>query len=207
MDTLDLTKKYKNYYSAKTKPELVSIETAKFLSITGKGDPAEKNYSDKIQALYSTAYAINFIFKQKGKEFTVANLECLWWFDEKRFIVHSLEDAPKKVPRKDWEYRLLIRIPDFVTTEEVQQGIQATISTTQVQLANEIELYEMTEGKSVQMLHVGPFEQEPETLSQMNKFMQANGLHKNGLHHEIYLSDYTKVSPEKFKTILREPVK
>ena len=199
MDTLDLTKKYKNYYSAKAKPELLNIETAKFLSITGKGDPSEKNYSDKIQALYSTTYAIKSILEQQDKDFAVANLECLWWFDEKKFSVHSLEDAPKKVPRKDWEYRLLIRIPDFITSEDVQQAIQPTISTTQIKLANEIELYEMTEGKSVQMLHVGPFEKEPETLGQMNKFMQANGLHKNGLHHEIYLSDFTKSSPRNSK--------
>ena len=98
-------------------------------------------------------------------------------------------------------------MPDFVKREEVENAIKAVLEKKQLFLAQEVELYEMNEGKAVQMLHKGPFNKEPETLEQMNKFMQANNFHKNGLHHEIYLSDFRKTSPDKLKTILREPVK
>lgn len=80
---LDLSKKYKAYFTAKTKPEIAKIEPAQFLSLTGKGDPSDKAYSDKIQALFTTAYAVKFISKQVSKDFTVSKLECLWWYDEK----------------------------------------------------------------------------------------------------------------------------
>jgi hypothetical protein len=102
MDKLDLTKKYKSYYTAKTKPELVEIEKARFLSITGKGDPSEKAFAGKIQALYATAYTIKFMLKEKGKDFTVAKLEGLWWFDHKKYGGFSMDEAPKKIPRSEW---------------------------------------------------------------------------------------------------------
>ncbi|HYG37647.1 MAG TPA: GyrI-like domain-containing protein [Cytophagales bacterium] len=207
MDKVDLTKKYKSYFRAKAKPELVEIEEAQFLSILGKGDPSSKEFSDKIQALYSTAYAIKFVLKSKDQDFTVSKLEGLWWFDDEKYSGITISEAPVKVPRSEWEYRLLIRMPDFVTNKEVQEGIQTVLAKKQLQLANHIEFYKMREGKSVQMLHIGPFDKEPETLSQMNEFMKANNFAKNGLHHEIYLSDFNKTPAEKLKTILREPVK
>lgn len=207
MDKVDLTKKYKSYFRAKAKPELVEIEEAQFLSILGKGDPSSKEFSDKIQALYSTAYTIKFILKSKDQDFTVSKLEGLWWFDDEKYSGITISEAPVKVPRSEWEYRLLIRMPDFVTNKEVQEGIQTVLAKKQLQLANHIEFYKMREGKSVQMLHIGPFDKEPETLNQMNEFMKANNFAKNGLHHEIYLSDFNKTPAEKLKTILREPVK
>ena len=206
MEKLDLTKKYRQYFAAKAKPELVEIEPAHFLSIAGKGNPSEKGFSDKVQALYATAYAIKFIFKSLNKDFIVSKLEGLWWFEEQRFKGLSIAEAPKKVPRSEWEYRLLIRMPDFVTQGEVSTAIQTVLTKKKLTLANNIELYKMHEGTSVQMLHTGPFDKEPETLQQMSEFMKSNHLQKNGLHHEIYLSDFNKTAPAKLKTILREPV-
>lgn len=206
MEKLDLTKKYKHYYTARTKPEVVDIEPAQYLSITGKGDPSDLPFADNIQALYATAYAVKFIYKGLDQDFTVPKLEGLWWFDTRRFGASSIAEAPKHIPRSEWEYRLLIRMPDYVTRQAVQKGIETVIIKKQLSLADKIELYEMTEGKCVQMLHLGPFATEPETLEQMHAFIQSQKFAKNGLHHEIYLSDFNKTAPDKLKTILREPV-
>ncbi len=128
MSKLDLTKNYKAYYTAKTKPELDNIEPAQFLSITGKGDPSGKDFSHKIQVLYTVAYAIKFIFKPQDKDFTVAKLEAIWWFDEKKFGQPSMAEAPIKIPRSEWEYRLLIRLPYFVSEKEVAEAKQIVLS-------------------------------------------------------------------------------
>ena len=207
MEKLDLSKKYKTYFTAKTKPEIVEIEPAQFISIAGKGDPSDKLFADKIEALYSTAYTLKFTYKAKGKDFGVSKLEGLWWFDEKKFAGKTIVNASVEVPRSEWEYRLLIMLPDFINNHhDLEKAKETIIAKKGIQLVRQIEYFTMNEGKSVQMLHVGPFSAEPETLQQIGNFMGANKLNRNGLHHEIYLSDFRKTSPEKLKTILREPV-
>ncbi|MCD6066049.1 MAG: hypothetical protein K0S33_875 [Bacteroidetes bacterium] len=207
MEKLNLAKQYKSYYSAKTKPELVEIESAQFLSITGKGDPSGPDFAACVEALYGTAYTIKFMFKAREKDFVVPALEGLWWFDEKKYSDLSMSEAPVKVPRSEWKYRLLIRLPDYVGKNETEQGIKTAFAKKKSEHIRKVEIHRMQEGKCVQMLHVGPFDREPETLEIMNGFISSNGFQQNGLHHEIYLSDFRKTVPEKLKTILREPVK
>ncbi len=207
MEKLDLTKEYKKYYTAKTKPETVTIDTAQYLSITGKGDPSDKLFAENIEALYSVAYTIKFSFKALNKDFVVAKLEGLWWFDDKKYKNISISDSPKLIPRSEWEYRLLIRLPEFVSKADIDSAIKIVLEKKWIQKAKLIELFKMKEGKVVQMLHVGPFDKEPETLLVMTEFIKENKFLKNGLHHEIYLSDFRKTEPAKLKTILREPVK
>lgn len=207
MDKLNLTKKYKTYFTARTKPELVHIEPARFISIRGKGDPNEQPFAERIEALYSTAYTLKFAYKAKNRDFVVSKLEGLWWFDEKRFANKNIDSSPVEVPRSEWEYRLMIRMPDLITTEDLDQAIETVVVRKDIQLAREIEYFTMHEGKSVQMLHVGPFSTEPETLQQIGAFIEHHQLARNGVHHEIYLSDFRRTAPDKLKTILREPVK
>lgn len=207
MTKLDLTKEHKAYYTATSKPELLTIGKAQFLSIPGKGDPSGQTYADKLQALYSVAYAVKFLYKAMDKDFVVAKLEGLWSFDEDKYAGLSADEAPLKIPRSEWNYRMLIRIPDFVTREQLERAVKTVVNQKQISLAAEIEWFEMEEGKVVQMLHKGPFSEEPETLKQIVAFCEEHRLSKNGLHHEIYLSDPRKTAPEKLKTILREPVK
>lgn len=207
MEKLDLSKQYKSYYTAKGKPELVYIEKAQYLAIQGKGDPSGDAFMQKIQALYPIAYALKFAFKAKGKDFVVAKLEGLWWYDEKRFRNATIDNAPKTIPRSEWEYQLLIRIPDFIGQDDVESAVASTIAAKGLTAAGEVTFFEMEEGKVAQMLHTGPFDTEPETLAKLNIFMTDNNLSRNGLHHEIYLSDFRKTPPDKLKTILREPVK
>lgn len=207
MEKLDLTTLYKSYYSAKTVPELVDIEPANFLSLAGKGDPSGPMFSEKLQTLYATAYSIKFRFKALNRDFVVPKLECLWWYDEHRFNDFSMSETPANIPRSEWEYRLLIRMPEYVTENEVRKGIETVSSKKALTLAGDVEFYRMTEGKSIQMLHIGPFSTEPQSLARIAEFSEAHGLKRNGVHHEIYLSDFRKTAPEKLRTILREPVK
>ncbi len=127
MAKLDFTKEYRPYYTAKTQPELVDIEPAQYISIAGKGDPSAQLFADNIAALYATAYTIKFACKAKGNDFTVAKLEGLWWFDEQQFAGETIATAPKEVPRSEWEYRLLIRIPAFVKEKEVAMVVAKRI--------------------------------------------------------------------------------
>lgn len=207
MAKADLGKLYKRYYAAGPAPELQEFGLVSYLSVSGKGDPSSPAFAERIQALYSTAYGVKFACKAAGNDFTVPKLEGLWWFDEALFGNISMADAPAKIPRSEWEYRLLIRMPEFVTAGIVAEASRAAATKKGIVLASEVGLIEMREGKVVQMLHVGPFDKEPETLKIMQEYMVEHSLAKKGLHHEIYLSDFRKTDPGKLRTILREPVK
>jgi hypothetical protein len=207
MEKTDLIKKYKSCYSAKVKPELLEIDAANFLCITGKGDPAGQGFAGKIQALYPVAYAIKFASKAKGRDFAIPKLEGLWWYDEEKFATASVTDAPAIIPRSEWQYRLMIRLPDFIgaaNAEEAKEHLKKKRPSPEIEQVTYLEFHE---GLSVQVLHKGPFENEPATIGLMHEFMEKLALKRNGLHHEVYLSDFRKTSPEKLKTILRQPVK
>lgn len=206
MEKLDLTKHYKAYYKAKIQPEIVDIEQAGYISIGGKGDPSQKEFSDHIQALYQTAYTLKFMFKAMGKDFVVSKLEGLWSFDEEQYKGVTMESAPVAIPRSEWNYTLLIRMPDFVENEQVLKAIDQILEKKQNPLVKQIIYLQRKAEKAAQILHQGPFDLEPESLLKLKSFMDSNGLTKQGLHHEIYLTDFRKTAPEKLKTILREPV-
>jgi hypothetical protein len=202
----DFTKKYKAYYSAKTRPELVHLDPVVYLSVTGKGDPSAQEYADKIQLLYTIAYSIKFSFKAREEDFVVPKLEALWWFDEEQYKNIPMKEAPTRIPRSEWYYRLLIRMPENINDTDVAQAIRGAVDKQSIIALGQVELFKLREGKCVQMLHTGPFDREPESLEKIQTFSNDHNLKRNGLHHEIYLSDFRKTSPEKLRTILREPV-
>lgn len=207
MEKLDLTKHYKAYYNAKMQPEIVDIEEAQYLSIQGKGDPSGKGFSENVQALYQTAYAVKFLFKTANRDFVVAKLEGLWSFDEEKYKKTTMEDAPIIIPRNEWSYTMMIRMPDFVKNSHLAGAIDQIVKKKQNQLVKQIKLLQKSRERVVQMMHIGPFDTEPETLKRIKSFMDAEELIRNGFHHEIYLSDFNRTAPEKLRTILREPVK
>jgi hypothetical protein len=196
---IDLTKEDKKYYSAKTEPQFVEFTKLSYLAIEGKGEPAGKTFTEAVQALYPLAYDIKGVYKKDDRDFAVAKLEGLWWVKSN---MPALE-----VPRSEWYWKLLIRLPDFVTFEIVENVKQEVIKKKGVDLIKEIKFEKITEGKCVQVLHIGPYSTEPETIEKMRKAMKENDLTENGFHHEIYLSDPRKTPPQKMKTILRQPVK
>jgi hypothetical protein len=205
MNKIDLTRQYKSYYTAKAKPEVVQIEAAQYLSITGKGDPSSAGFQQDIQALYSVAYVIKFMCKDEGNDFTVAKLEGDWWYDERQYAGITAEDAPAKIPRSEWLYRLMIRLPEFVRNEQVTAAQKTATDKKGIARAAAVALHNTTAHYAAQMMHIGPFDKEPETIQQIVRFMQEDNMQKGGHHHEIYLSDFRKTAPEKLKTILREP--
>ncbi len=113
MEKLDLTKQYKSYYSAKPIPALVDIGSARYVAIEGKGDPSGEVFAADLEALFPVAYVLKFHFKALGQDFSVPKLEGQWWFDMKKFGMPSLASAPAKVPRSEWLYRLLLRMPHY----------------------------------------------------------------------------------------------
>jgi hypothetical protein len=199
MSKIDLTKVYKALYTAKSTPMLINVPPGHYIAINGKGDPNKEKFAESTQALYTAAYGIKGIYKQSAQDFVVSKLEGLWWV--------TAEGDPLKVPKEEWYWQLLIRMPDYVTNSVVQQALQQTFTKKQLPLLKEISLISLAEGKSVQIMHIGPFATEPATLRLMEEFMEAGGLKWNGRHHEIYLSDPRKTAPDKMKTILRQPVK
>ena len=196
---LDLTKEYKSYYTAKTTPEVVEFGEAQFLTIEGKGEPGGEEFTAKLGALYSLAYGVRALMKKAGRDFTVAKLEGLWWVESDEFYLD--------VPREEWHWKLLIRQPEFVTPEVVEAARSEVLKKKGLALVNEVRFETLAEGKCVQILHIGPYATEPESLAKMQRLMGERGLVSHGLHHEIYLSDPRRVPEERLKTILRQPVK
>ncbi|MCP4187950.1 MAG: hypothetical protein GY763_10160 [Gammaproteobacteria bacterium] len=199
MPKLDLAKAYKSYYKAAKKPEIVEFSEANYLSIEGKGEPAGEVFVSRVAALYPLAYGIKKICKAQDKDFGVPKLEGLWWVEGNR---PALE-----VSRKEWCWKLLIRMPEFVAIEMMQSVQPEVAEKKKNELIEEISFEKITEGKCIQIMHFGPYSTEPETIELLMEFMTGNGYSVNGLHHEIYLSDPRKTEPAKMKTIIRYPIK
>ena len=199
MPKLDLVKEYKSYYKAGIKPQIVEFGEANYLSIEGKGEPAGEVFVSKVEALYPLAYGIKKTCKELDKDFGVPKLEGLWWVEGNK---PALE-----VPRSEWCWKLLIRMPKFVT-KKMMQFVQPEVAKKKKnELIQEVAFEKIAEGKCIQIMHVGPYSTEQETINVLMEFMASNNHFVNGLHHEIYLSDPRKTEPVKLKTIIRYPVK
>ncbi|MFD6463724.1 GyrI-like domain-containing protein, partial [Streptomyces roseolus] len=175
-----------HYYTAANAPELRTFEGYEYWVVAGGGEPEGAEYTEAVGALYKAAYGVKKVAKGVGVDFVVPKLEGLWWVDS--------DLPPLTVPREEWLWELMIRIPEGVT-EEMLAGVDKPV-----------EVRRLVEGLSIQVLHVGPYADEPETLGRMEAFMAAEGLAMNGRHHEIYLTDPRKGGAA-MKTILRHPVR
>ena len=195
---LDLTKEFRNYYRAKATPEVIELDEAPFLTLEGKGEPGGSEFARKIEALYPVAYSVKNLSKKQGQDFVVPKLEALWWVDSDKLAL--------EVPREEWRWKLLIRLPDFVTGQMVETAKEETFKNKALELAKMTKFERLKEGKCVQAMHVGSYSSETETIEKMRDFMRANNLTDRGFHHEIYLSDPRRATEEKLKTILRQPV-
>jgi len=197
---IDLFKELKHEYGARRSPSIVEVGPAQFLAIEGRGEPGGSVFSERVQSLYRTAYGIKKNGKKAGQDFAVCKLEGLWWGSRsKTDFFHE--------PRNQWNWKLLIRMPDFITTGERTAAIAALQEKEDEPLLAEVKLDSFHEGRCVQMLHVGPYQTETETIETMHAFATDAKLSFHGLHHEIYLGDPKRVAPEKLKTIIRLPVR
>jgi hypothetical protein len=161
------------------------------------------------EILIKAAHELTIISNEPNSDqaFDVSVLEGLYWYDEKKYDPISISRIYDTFSLSELEYRLMIHMPEYITSKDIEKGKEA-VASTQKALATNAEFFEFNEGKCAQMLHLGPFAYEVETLREAESFVKQNHLVKNGLHHEIYLVDFTKVdSQEGLRTILREPVK
>lgn len=201
MAKIDMKKELKELYGAKAKPQLVDVPSINFLMVDGEGDPnGSKSFEDALQLLYGLSYTIKFDLKKAkvGPEYSVMPLEGLWW----------AKAGPKFEigERGDWIWTLMIAQPEHVTQEHVDAAkvkLRKKDPSAQVEMCR---FEPFQEGKCVQMLHVGPYATEPETVKVMKAFMEEKGLQHRGKHHEIYMSDPRRTEQSKLKTILRHPV-
>lgn len=195
---LDLYKEFRSEYVSPKDPVFVVVGPARYLSIAGHGAPGGEYFKSHVAALYSVAFTLKMAEKFSGHDYKVCHLEGQWWAaDGSDFRTHQ---------PNEWQWRLLIRIPEFITQKDLDAAIRAVMAKGKVALASEVKLEELTEGRCVQMLHVGPYAQEKAALDKMHKVAESGGLHLRGPHHEIYLSDPNRVPPERLRTILRYSV-
>lgn len=195
----------KHLYMPKEKPELITISKHKFLTIKGQGNPNTKGFSDRIEALYSLAYAIRMMLKQGHTpegyfEYTVYPLEGIWDLTEEGRKSDHLN-------KEELVYTIMLRQPDFVNDEIVERAFENVGKKKPHKYHKDVQFEEIEDGLCVQMLHVGPYDNEPETFAIMHQFTMENNLERASLlHREIYLSDFRRVESAKLKTVLRYKV-
>ena len=200
-EKLDLQKLHKAEYAATRKPGLVEVKKAQYLAVCGQGAPGGKVFTSRVGALYGAAYTIKMTRKFAGKgDYVICKLEGQWWSDDNQCDF-------KDVALDEWRWRLLIRTPDFIKKKDLDEALAKLLEKDKGDEVKEVALISFAEGTCAQMLHVGPYDKEHETLARMRDMIETKGLEVHGRHHEIYLSDPRRVAPEKLRTILRVPVK
>jgi hypothetical protein len=198
-EKIDLYRLHKNDYAAPKKPVLLDIAPATYLTISGQGAPGGEQFTICIGALYGMAFTIKMTRKFAGQQdYAVCKLEGRWWSDSAACFT--------QLPQDQWQWQLCIRTPEFITQAELDTAAAVLVKRGKGAKVDRVGLETIAEGKCVQTLHVGPYDQEGRTAALMQTFAEKQGFAFHGRHHEIYLSDPRRVAPEKLKTILRRPV-
>lgn len=199
MDNYDIKVALKHLYAPKATDFVeVDVPPQPYLMVDGHGDPnTSSSYAEAIEALYATSYGCRFIAKDTlGRVHTVGPLEALWWAENPAdFVARN---------KANWSWTAMIAQPEWIT----QQMVDAAIAKKPAAASGRVRLDQLVEGRSVQILHVGSYDDEAPTLARLHDdYMPSNGLTFNGHHHEIYLSDARRVQPAKLRTVLRQPVR
>jgi hypothetical protein len=206
MTPIDLVKDLKPLYSPSAgHPAIVEVPEIAFLMIDGRGDPnASEAYQDALQALYGIAYTLKFTLKKQdpGRDFKVAPLEGLWWGDEEAPTMAGLQRD-----RDAWNWTMMIAVPGAVTAAEVAVATEAAARRREVPAAPGVRLELFAEGLAAQIMHLGPYAEEAPTIERLHAFVAEQGYRLRGRHHEIYLGDPRRTTPERLKTVLRHPVR
>ena len=205
----DFKKEYKEYYMPKKKPDIVTVPVMNYIAVRGQGDPnlADGEYKQSIGLLYGIAYTIKMSKKSEHRiegyfDYVVPPLEGFWWQDG----IAEVDYAHKE----DFKWISVIRLPDFVTREDFQWAVEEATKKKKTDFAK-AEFLTYDEGLCVQCMHIGPYDDEPATISIMHEYMEQQGfvldITGRRLHHEIYLSDARRVAPERLKTVIRHPIR
>lgn len=205
----DFKKEYKEFYMPKKQPEIVEVPKANYIAVRGAGDPNEEGgaYKQAIGVLYAVAYTLKMSYKTEHKiagffEYVVPPLEGFWWQEG----VDGINYADKAA----FKWISVIRLPDFITREDFDWAVETASKKKKLDCSS-AEFLTIEEGLCVQIMHIGSFDSEPESVALMDKYLAENGyandFSESRLHHEIYLSDVRKSAPEKWKTVIRHPIK
>ncbi|MDD6740387.1 MAG: GyrI-like domain-containing protein [Prevotella copri] len=205
----DFKKEYKEFYMPKSKPEIVTVPKANYIAVRGKGDPNDEGgaYQQAVGILYAVAYTLKMSYKTDYRiegffDYVVPPLEGFWWQEGVDGIDYS--------DKSTFNWISVIRLPDFVTQKDFDWATGEAEKKKHLD-CSKAEFLTIDEGLCVQIMHIGPFDDEPATVSMMNAYLLENGYENDfsgsRLHHEIYLSDARKVAPEKWKTVIRHPIK
>ncbi len=205
----DFKKEYKEFYMPKNKPQIVTIPKMNYIAVRGKGNPNEEGgaYQQAISVLYAVAYTLKMSYKTDYKiegffEFVVPPLEGFWWMPG----IDGINYANKE----NFHWISVIRLPNFVTEKDFAWAVETAEKKKKLDCSM-AEFLTIEEGLCVQIMHHGSYDAEPETVAQMDTYLAENGyvndLSEDRLHHEIYLSDPRKAAPEKWKTVIRHPIK
>lgn len=204
MDKVDFKKTLAAYYHPRNTDEWapVDVPSLQFLMVDGAGDPnTSKAFADAIEALYSVSYTLKFMSKrEQDKDYVVPALEGLWYADDMKVFEAADKDA--------YKWTLMIMQPDWIDAAMVERALAQAAAKKQLPALGNIYFDTYTEGLSLQLLHIGSFDDEaPKLRTLHHDYMPAHGYTFAGHHHEIYLSDMRKVEPAKLRTILRQPVR
>lgn len=202
MEKIDYAKQLKQLYAPSAKKvDIVEVPQMNFLMVDGEGDPnTAKSFGDAIEALYPLAYTLKFMVKNGplALDYGVLPLEALWWSDDLSAFSTGNKDA--------WKWTVMIMQPEFITRETVQEATEAVAKKKKPVSLPLVRFESFKEGKSAQILYIGPFSEEGPTIEKVHSFIEDNGSQRAGKHHEIYLTDPRRIAPEKWKTIVRQPM-
>ena len=201
---IDYKKTQKELYQPNAKePVIIEVPEMQFLMIDGMGSPGDsQEYQDALSMLYPVSFRTKFLSKAKGKDYVVPPLEGLWWAD-------NLNDF-KEGNRDKWKWTMMIRQPDWITQDLINEAIAITKEKKPelLKLLPKLRLEKYKEGKAAQIMHIGPYSEEGPTVQKVHDYIQKEGGKFDGLqdkHHEIYLSDPRRANPKTMKTIIRQP--
>lgn len=209
MKAFDFKKEYKEFYLPPNAPEIVTIPAMNYLAVRGQGNPNQTGgaYQQAVGVLYALAYTLKMSDKGSHKikgffEYVVPPLEGFWWQEN----IHGVDYA-----RKDaFHWISVIRLPDFVTKQDFEWAVEEASKKKKLDYSF-AEFFTIDEGLCVQIMHIGPFDEEPATVAVMDRYLQQNGyandITDDRMHHEIYLSDARRVEPSKWRTVIRHPIK
>jgi len=203
MTKIDFKKEWKDLYCPSKKDfRIVKVPLLKYLMVDGQGDPnSAPEYGAAVETLFAVAYKIKFFSKKAGQDYVVPPLEGLWWAED-------MESFTAARDKSQWDWTMMIMTPDWITEEDFIQSAEEAAQKKDLTALGKLRLEDYREGLCVQILHLGSYDDEGPVLSRLHQeWMPENGYDSSGKHHEIYLSDPRRVSPEKLKTILRQPIR
>ena len=203
IEKLDLEKEDHNYYKTGKEPEIRDLDPYYYLTVEGKSSPSSESFNLAIEQVYAVAYNIKFLCKAEDLDFKVPKMEGFWWIDGGLEAQHKFTETPED----EWNWKITIRMPDFVEGDHFYRAIQSTkLKKPELSVEDKVKYELINEGKCVQILHIGSYDSETESIEKIMNFNKLNNLEVAGYHHEIYLSDPRKTPEHKLRTILRYAV-